>query len=115
MLFQKSPMSEELRAAQRARSIREIKEVEDSQRETFFFIIFTTTAKETVQVMDLSHTCSYQRDDWNCVNSENYDNRDAAIACARALANEHNLKYDLFESRYGDEPETLQLTVTVAT
>lgn len=66
---------------------------------TFYFVIYAND-KTTVKVVDLASCVDYERSEFPAVNNENIYDRDEAIQYARSLADEHGLKYELFESRY---------------
>lgn len=79
--------------------------------DTFYFIAFVDKG-ETITVIDLGHSVSYERDEWSVVNDEDFSDHLEAIAYARALAEKHGLKYRRFESRYNSElNERLILTL----
>jgi hypothetical protein len=61
-------------------------------------------------VIDLSHCVSYERNEWDCVTSDNYDDRDDAIRAARKLACKLNCNYEMFESRYDEKTNERYLT-----
>ena len=68
--------------------------------DTFYFVAFKGTDESTLLVIDLGHSVSYERGEWNVVDEENFHDRDEAIAHARGLAAGNGLKYQPFESRY---------------
>lgn len=68
--------------------------------DTFYFIIFTSRDRSSIKVIDLACIVDYQRNDWLAVNDENFIDPTKAIEYAKALAKQHGLVYETFESRY---------------
>lgn len=68
--------------------------------DTFYFIIYTSRDRSSIKVIDLARIVDYQRNDWLAVNDENFNDPTMAIEYAKALAKQHGLVYEAFESRY---------------
>jgi len=69
---------------------------------TFYFVMHPGGDRSAVQVVDLSHNCSYERSEWLAVDDINFNDRDKAIVYARGLAQKYGLRYELFDSRYDE-------------
>ena len=72
------------------------------ESETFFFIAYIGN-KSTITVIDLSHSVSYQKNEWDVAVDRTFDNPKAACDYARAIAAKYELEYAPFDSRYGDD------------
>lgn len=77
--------------------------VDEPRTDTFLFAMFMND-KTAMEVVDLSHACDYERNDFGPVNMRNFNDHQEAIAYTRALALKFGFKYNLFDSRY-DETE----------
>lgn len=67
--------------------------------EKFYFVVYINRG-EDITVVDLGRNVDYQREDWHTISKVDFTSPDKAIAYARAVSKEHNLGYELFESRY---------------
>ena len=72
------------------------------ESETFFFIAYDGN-RNTIKVIDLAHSVSYQRRDWSIAVDRDFDNPRSACDYARAVAIKYNLNYTPFDSQYGDD------------
>lgn len=59
----------------------------------FYFLCYPRGDRTTITVIDLSYTCSYERDEWSNVNDMTFYTPEVAIEYAKDLAHRHNLKY----------------------
>lgn len=73
----------------------------ESNNETFYFVAYVDK-RTALTVIDLAFVVDYERSDWDCVNDENFHDRDEAIHYARKLAAKYGLEYRLFDSRYDE-------------
>jgi len=67
--------------------------------DTFYFIAYVKD-RTAITVIDLAFCVDYERDEFDYVNMENFDNHNDAIEYARELSDKYDLKYELFDSRY---------------
>ncbi len=74
----------------------------------FFFLAYSGRDRKTVTVVDLMFCVSYERHEWDNVNDNTYDTAEEAIKAGRDLAKRHNLSYEPFDSRYGNENEVIE-------
>lgn len=73
-------------------------------RDTFYFVVYAKddNGDKSVTVIDLSHSVSYERSDWDCVSDVNHDDLREALDSARALSILLGIPYIVFDSRYDD-------------
>ena len=81
--------------------------------DTFYFVVFTADEEDTLTVIDLAKCVSYERDDWNCIDNLNFQERDEAIEYARVVAQANNMKYRPFTSRYSSELNEPRLSLVL--
>ena len=65
-----------------------------------YFLVYPRGDRTRITVIDLSQYVSYERGDWDNVNSDTFYSPEEAIVAGRDIAQRHNLSYELFESRY---------------
>lgn len=75
------------------------------ESDTFYFLCHPCGDRTKITVVDLGHNVSYQKNDWDVVNSNEFDNAKDAIMYGKRLAIKYRLEYQPFESRYGEEVE----------
>jgi len=77
---------------------------------TFYFVAHPRGDKTTLTVIDVARALSYERNEFDAVNDIDFDDHNEAIDYARVLASVHDLKYEMFDSRYNEDlNEKLQL------
>ena len=83
-------------------------------KDVFYFLIHPFNNTNKIQVIDLSYSNKYERDEFYTVNSEDFIDQDDAINYAKLLAKKYNLIYEPFTPRYhcsiAEEKEQLNLT-----
>lgn len=83
----------------------------EDEEKLIYFIIYRKD-RAALTVIDLHPSVSYERDEWDCANDENFGSPEEAIEYCRALAEKHNLEYEPFESRYDSSTnEKIQITL----
>jgi hypothetical protein len=83
---------------------------DEPRDKTFLFAMFMDK-KTSVQVIDLSNACDYERDEFGPVNRRDFRDVNEAIAYTRALALKFGFKYNLFDSRYHECENEKELAV----
>lgn len=82
------------------------------KNETFYFVIYKDSARESITVIDLAHCVAYERTEFPVVNDETFSTPEEAITHAKALAEKYGLGYIPFESRYDSAiSEKMHLTL----
>lgn len=69
--------------------------------ELFYFLAYPRGDRAKITVIDESESSRYEKNDYSIVNELEWDNPKDAIEYARKLAEQNNLIYEPFDSRYG--------------
>lgn len=70
----------------------------------FYFLIYTNN-KQSITVIDLSWSASYEMEEWNLVETidDKYLDLEEAISIAKNICNNRDIDYEEFDSRYHNE------------
>lgn len=79
--------------------------IKNMETELFYFICYPKGDKSKIKVIDESETLRYEKDNFSIVNDLEWYNAQEAIEYAKKLAEQNNLTYIPFESRYGQDSE----------
>lgn len=76
-----------------------------------YHIIYPKGDKSRLTVLELQNSTIHELSDYSLAYKDSFSTSAEAISVARKLAEKYNLKYSLFESRYGNNSETEYLTL----
>ena len=74
-------------------------------KELFYFLCYPRGDKSKIKVIDECENLRYEKNDYSIVNDLEWYNARDAIEYARKLAEQNNLTYEPFDSRYGEDDE----------